>query len=359
MPDWTKSMKQTFEYYEVDPETWQDIKLLTNVKGATISRDAEVLTLGSSIIDVTGTVGECYIRVYLVTDQNGIVEKHPLGTFLAQTPVTSFDGKTRTVSMDAYTPLLELKEKSPPVGFFIPKDSSIGSIVTKLVDENARAPVVDLNTTEKIQYDFVAEIADTWLDYLTDLLANVGHTFSLDEMSRIIFATDQDVSAMQPVWTYDDSNSSILYSDVSMNHDLYGIPNVVEVCYFNDKTGQNIIRTAVNNDPNSPTSTTRRGRQIVYRVTDPDIPGLPDDDVEGGNLIQQYANDTLRMLSSVEYRISYTHGYCPVRLGDCVRLNYERAGLTNIKAKVVSQSIKCEPGCPVTENAIFTARLWG
>ena len=261
--------------------------------------------------------------------------------------------------MDAYTPLLELKEKSPPVGFFIPKDSSIGSIVTKLVDENARAPVVDLNTTEKIQYDFVAEIADTWLDYLTDLLANVGHTFSLDEMSRIIFATDQDVSAMQPVWTYDDSNSSILYSDVSMNHDLYGIPNVVEVCYFNDKTGQNIIRTAVNNDPNSPTSTTRRGRQIVYRVTDPDIPGLPDDDVEGGNLIQQYANDTLRMLSSVEYRISYTHGYCPVRLGDCVRLNYERAGLTNIKAKVVSQSIKCEPGCPVTENAIFTARLWG
>ena len=24
MPDWTKSMQQTFEYYVVDPNTWKD-----------------------------------------------------------------------------------------------------------------------------------------------------------------------------------------------------------------------------------------------------------------------------------------------------------------------------------------------
>ena len=66
----------------------------------------------------------------------------------------------------------------------------------------------------------------------------------------------------------------------------------------------------------------------------------------------------LEELSSVEYELSYTHGYCPVRIGDCVRLNYEKAGLKNIKAKVVSQNITCESGCKVTEKAVFTNKLW-
>ena len=44
-------------------------------------------------------------------------------------------------------------------------------------------------------------------------------------------------------------------------------------------------------------------------------------------------------------------------MGDCVRLNYSRAGLTNVKAKVISQSIDCRPGCPVTETAVFTMNL--
>ena len=67
----------------------------------------------------------------------------------------------------------------------------------------------------------------------------------------------------------------------------------------------------------------------------------------------------LTELSTIEYTLSYTHGYCPVRIGDCVMFNYSRAGITGIKAKVISQSIKCEPGCQVTEKAIFTTKLWG
>ena len=61
----------------------------------------------------------------------------------------------------------------------------------------------------------------------------------------------------------------------------------------------------------------------------------------------------LKELSSIEYTITYTHGYCPVHVGDCVRLNYSRAGLNNIKARVISQDIKCETGCSVTETAVF------
>ena len=76
------------------------------------------------------------------------------------------------------------------------------------------------------------------------------------------------------------------------------------------------------------------------------------------NQIDEYAEQLLRELSSIEYTVTYTHGYCPVRIGDCVRLNYARAGLNGVKAKVISQTITCEPGCPVTEKAVFTTKLW-
>ena len=81
MVNWAESMQQTFEYYIVDPGTWKDKEKLTNVKSCTINRDLDTETLGSATIDVTESLGECYVRVYLITIQNGITEKHPFGTF--------------------------------------------------------------------------------------------------------------------------------------------------------------------------------------------------------------------------------------------------------------------------------------
>ena len=351
MADWSSSMQQSFEYYIVNPLTWKDVKLLDNVKSCTINRDSDSETLGSASFNITESIGECYIRTYLITSQNGVKEKHPLGTFLVQSPSSSFDGTSQAVSMDAYTPLLELKENPPPIGYSLLKDTNIMDMAYRLVRENARAPVVKTECKNTLFNDFVSNTDDTWLTFITDLIANAKYTFDLDEMGRILFSPKQDIASLQPVWTYDDGNSSILYPDITMDHDLYGIPNVVEVVYSSGSN--NYYSRVVNDDSNSPTSTISRGREIIYRVTDPDLIGDPTE-----NQIQEYAEQLLRELSSIEYTISYKHGYCPVRIGDCVRLNYSRAKMTDIKAKVISQSITCEPGCPVTETAVFTTKLW-
>ena len=353
MVDWLSSMQQTFEYYIVNPATWKDAKKIENVKSCSISRDSDAGTLGSASINITESVGECYVRIYLITIQNGTKERHPLGTFLVQTPSTSFDGKVRNLSMDAYTPLLELKETKPPLGYSVKKGTNIMTIARQLTQENTRAPVVPASCDTNLFSDFVAETDDSWLTFLTDLLLNAKYSYDLDEMGRILFAPEQDTASLQPVWTYnDDDNSSILYPNLNMDHDLYGIPNVVEVIYSHGN-GYYYSRV-VNDDPNSPTSTVNRGREIIHRVSDPDLIGDPTE-----NQIDEYANRLLRELSSLEYTITYTHGYCPVRVGDCVCFNYSRADLKNVKAKVISQTIKCEPGCPVTEKAVFTNRLWG
>lgn len=351
MVNWNESMQRTFEYYIVDPNTWDDVKPLNNVKSCSINRDSDADTLGSAAINVTESVGESYVRVYLITIQNGVKEKHPLGTFLVQTPTSSFNGKIRSVSMDAYTPLLELKETQPPVGYSIPKDANIMENAFLIAREVVRAPVIKAECSDKLTGNFVANSSDNWITFLKDLTANAKYELALDEMGRILFAPKQDVAALQPVWTYNDDNSSILYPDFDMDHDLYGIPNVVEVIYSDGRNSYH--KRVVNDDPNSPTSTVRRGREIVHRDTNPSLTGTPTE-----LQIEEYATTLLRNLSSVEYTITYTHGYCPVRLGDCVRLNYTRAGLKDIKAKVVSQKITCTPSCEVTEKAVFTTKLW-
>lgn len=463
MVDWTKPMQQTFEYYIVDPNTWKDTKPLTKVKSCTITRDSGLDTLGSATLDVDEALGECYVRVYMVTIQNGVKEKHPMGTFLVQTPSSSFDGKVRSVSMDAYTPLLELKEKQPPIGYYVPKstkyfkveesnvtytstseevkvdngeiipdvttltgelvyagtsktdDETIyyivsgpvsyrvkrnatytvtteeldiihGSIVKdartvtgervffgktskdeevhycatgnlmdiayRLARENLRAPVSPIESDVPLNFDFVSDPSDSWFTFINDLIANANHKFVLDELGRVLFAPHQDTASLQPVWTYADDDISILYPDLEMDHDLYGIPNVVEVVYSSDT--KQLYSRVVNDDVNSPTSTVNRGRELITRITDPDLVGIPTQEQ-----IDEYARQQLRNLSTIEYTVTYSHGYCPVRIDDCVRINYSRAQLTNIKARVISQSINCEPGCKVTEKAVFTTKLWG
>ena len=351
MTDWTKSMQQTFEYYIVNPATWKDVRRINNVKSGSITRDLGVETLGSATFDIEEPLGECYIRVYLITIQNGAKDKYPLGTYLIQTPSSKFDGKNKIVSVDAYTPLLELKENPPPIGYSVLKDTNIMETAYKITKEQVRAPVVAASCTETLFSDFVANTDDTWMTFLNDLIANAKYTFALDELGRILFSPKQDMASLQPVWTFDDSNSSILYPEINMDYDLCGIPNVVEVIYSSDD--RCYYSRVVNDDSNSPTSTVSRGREIIHRVTEPILYGNPTDEQ-----VNEYAVRLLRSLSSIEYTVNYSHGYCPVKIGDCVRLNYSKAGLNGIKAKVISQSIKCEPGCPVSEKAVFTANLW-
>lgn len=350
--DWTASMEQTFEYYKVDPGTWRDTELLDAVESCDITRDLEADTLGSASLKVKETFPETYIRVYLIAKQNGVTEKVPLGTFLAQSPSSSYDGMRSTATVDAYTPLIELKENKPPLGYYMQKNMNIMTEAYTLTRNYARAPIVEAVSEEIIQDDFVANTDDTWMTFLTDFIANAKFYYDLDEMGRIIFSPIQETASLQPVWTFDDSNSSILQPELDTDHDIYGIPNVVEVIYSN--SNYQLSARAVNDDPNSAVSTVNRGREITERVENPSISGVPTQE-----MLEEYANRYLKEASTLEYTISYKHGYCPVRVGDAVRLNYKRAGLTGVKAKVISQRITCGEGCQVSETAVYTKKYWG
>ena len=352
MPDWTKPMIQTFEFFKVDGRTWKDTEKLDTVLSASITRDSDAETLGSARFTVTGELEECYIRTYLLTEQGGIKERFPLGTHLAQTPSQSFNGKYQSMSLDAYTPLIELKENPPPLGYAIPSGTNIIAKAKALVQSHARSPVVAGESSTTLDSYFIANANDKWLSFLKDLLANADSHFEVDETGRIIFAQNQDARSMQPVWIYSDDNSSILLPSITVERDLYGIPNVVEVVFSNGS--QNFTAIAKNENPLSPISTVARGREIIHRETKPELLYATTQ-----AQVNAYAKQLLRDLSCLEYTVSYSHGFCPVRVGDCVRLNYTAAGIEGINARVVSQTINCATGCTVQEKAKFSISLIG
>lgn len=351
MIDWTKSMTQSYEFYIVDPFTWKDKERVYTIESCTINRDETNATLGSATINGSNVLDECYLRIYLVVIQNGVTEKIALGTYMIQSPSTSFDGKKYTISMDAYTPLIELKEDYPSIGYSLMKQQPIMQIASSLCRENMRAPVIETTSNDKLYEDFVANPDDSWLTFISDLIANAKYKFALDPYGRVGFEPIVDVASLQHVWQYNDDNSSILLPSLKDDRDLYGVPNVVEVIYSTNETM--LFSRVVNDDSNSPISTVNRGREIVHRETNPKIIGKPTQEY-----LDVYATQLLKNLSSLEHKITYSHGYCPVRVGDCVLLNYRRAGLRDVKAKVISQSIQCGTGCTVEETAVYTTNLW-
>lgn len=365
MIDWTKSMRQTFEYYIVDPATWANKGTVDFITSSTVKRDLKSDTLGSAQIDCDQVLPECYIRIYLIAEQGLETHRECLGTWLCQTPGVSSDGRVSKSSIDAYTPLIELKEKNPPIGYFLAGGTNIVDMAYRITRENVRAPVVRSAGTDTLPDGFVSELSDTWFTFLTDLLSYGGYRYDLDELSRIIFAPEQDLNSLQPRWTYDDGNSSILLPDVDLDRDLYGIPNVLEVVYSMDH--HVFYSKVVNDDPNSPISTVRRGREVTSRITDPEMTGAPEKsrhmsegEIEAfQTVLDNYTRYELRNMSSLEYTLTYSHAYNNVRPGDCILFDYKRSGLEKVKAKVVSQSIKCQTGCIVEETAVYTTNLWG
>lgn len=351
-PDWSSSMQQTYEYYIVDPATWSDLEKLDNVENCTITRDLENETKGSASITSETDLSEKYVRCYLIAFQSGYTYKIPIGTHMYQAPGFDYNGKRHIVSQDGYTPLIELKESMPPVGYALRKSDQIMALAYSIAIEHMRAPLIDCDNTKTLSKNFVSDVNDTWLTFLTDLIGTAGYEFAIDALGQIFFEATKDTSALQPVYIYNDDNSSILYPEVKMQRDLYGVPNVVEVVY-SPSDGTPIYARAANNNKDSIVSIKSRGREVVHRETNPEVPeGATQDD------LKEYATQLLKNLSAFEYQITYTHGYCPVELGDCVELNYERAGINHVKARVIRQVIKCEPGCPVEETAVYTQQLW-
>ncbi len=344
--DWTKEMRQTFEFYEVDPRTWQNVRLLPQVVSAEITCDDELPTGGSATFEASEDVGEVYVRTYLVAEQGGERSAECLGTHMAQTCSDDHDGKSRLLKLEAYTSLIELKGDCPPLGHHVSAGRLAGDAAAQAAAEHCRAPVDGSPGAVALAVHYRCEPDQTWLDLVAALAAKEGRRPYPTPLGRITFIPGRNAAALVPVWKFTDDTASIVRPEISHARDYYGVPNRVEVVWSGEAGCLSAI--AENHSPDSPLSIENRGWVWLYRETSPDLEDPTQEDV------QAYADSLLTDLSTVDHEVTYTHGYVPaVKVGTCVELDLRRAKV-RARAVVASQRIVCGTGCQVEERAVWT-----
>lgn|GEM_PF-703325 len=350
--DWESGYGVSFEFWEVDKDTFKDARRLYYVEECEIVRDAGDETLGSA----TMTIGdrtideETYIRVYLMAEQpagSGNVERVCLGTFLSQVPIVKMDGKGLERPLELSTPLKELADDNPPAGYTVRAGTDAVKAL-EYIHKRGHVKVVHSTATAKVPKDITANDSDTWLSFGTAVLESVNMERTLDPYGYVGFAPVKDAGALATSYTYADNFVSILMPEAELTCDWHNVPNVVEVLVSTSSTLFKV--QCVNDDPSSNVSTVKRGRIKRERVNNPE-------GVTTKEQAQVYARSKLRELSCSEREVTYTHGYCPVRLGDGVRLYYGEYSL-DCDLKVKRQVIRCRTDLEVEETGTYTEVLW-
>lgn len=350
--DWTRSLQVTWRYCLVDPQTWDDAGTLGSVKSCSISWDAETETLvsGSLEVDETFPEDECYVRVWCDATQDRRTERFAVATLICQASSDASEGTVRTFSVEAHSPLLELQDDMPPVGWSVSGrvDAAVSSICAHM-----RSPLVEYESAASLPTPVVAGEEDTWLTMLWAVLDAADLMPTVNGMGETEIAPRTARWTMNPTVTLSDTDQrGVLWVDMSRETSLFGIPNRFEVIW---SSGDSTFRSvATNDDPASPTSTAMRGRVVSMRETNPD--GLMANPTQ--EAVDAFAQKRLREESVVTRTYSLKAGFMPLRLGMAVMLDLTKLGAYEV-AVIGSMDMDCDVEAGMSLTLTSTRELWG
>lgn len=348
--DWTRSLGIRWMYSVVDPSTWLDSYWLDEVASCTATWDSDTATVSSASIELSDKIPpECYVRAYCEATQDGVTERFAVGTWLVQTPSRGSDNTKATMSCQAYSPLLELQDQLPPIGW-----SASGSVDDAIYDvcSHMRAPLVASPTGVTLASQVVAADGDTWLDVFWALCDAADIDAAIDGMGRIAPRPKVAPWALNPSITLDDRGErGILSAEATEETDLYDIPNRMEVIVSDSV--KSVFGSYTNDRPESPVSTVSRGRVVSRRETNPD--GL----MAGCTQAQavEFAERLLREASVLTKTWTVTAGVMPITLGDCVRLRHSMLGVDEI-ATVTKVDMTLDVTAQMALTLSSTREVW-
>lgn len=214
--------------------------------------------------------------------------EHNLGVFMPATPKDSDDGVSRRVGVEAYDRCWRVRDTNSAGLLYWPAGTLYLDAVEQLLVE-AGIGIVIKTPTDAV----FAEAREDWdvgTSYLTvvnQLLGEINYNplwFNAEGAAILEPVSVPDASAIDHILDASDPETCVL-PGISRETDVYSAPNVfIAICANPDKEGL-MAATAKNENPQSPLSVQRRGRQIC-QVTQVD--NIADQDA-----LQAYA-DKLR-----------------------------------------------------------------
>ena len=337
----------------VDRGTGHEVERLDGVlDGGSIERNQDTSVTEQASLNYVGAIDgleRVLLRVYADLDyEDGSTESIALGTFVPDASRVDVTGDgANNAPLTLYGRLRELQDDM----FDAPVSIPAGSNPVDIAAGWCRAAGLTVAAYPACSYRLGSVMTfgggqdgDSKLAVVNKLLDLAGwqsaRTNPYGEVVLQPYVRPQDKS---PVWEFVEGEGARFVRQMTDEIDWFNVANKMIVSYANNDT--EVVGVAVDDDPQSPFSVQARGRVIARREQYSDVP----DNLTGASL-QEYANakalDLLTTEQSVIRRITLTHIYAPVTIGDVITVSYP-SGSVHGRYAVRTQKISLVGGLPV------------
>ena len=338
--NWARSYSSEWRVFRVNRKTWADDEKLTGVDSASIARTADGSLLESGDMEVTGDFKTDYYRIVMTAKQGGEVVREDVATLLFDISDGEHDYGTVKNKAKGYSVLYPASTTAVMTGEYAPAGVDGAKYAKELLESAINAPV-EVEGSFILNDNIVHEPGTYILDAVWAVLnagPDGGYVIQIDGRGVVHIRP----RPTEPALVLDNAARGVILNGIEYTSDVSKIPNRYIVIDGNNKT------LAVNDDPNSPVSTVKRG----YYVDEVDTSPTPID----GETLGEYARRKLRQLSILETEYSYKREYAPTVL----LYSKIRASITGLSGdlRVKSQSIDCGHGIMVSEKVTEETALW-
>lgn len=343
--DWSEPFHSEYRYMRVSRSSGAETARLAGfLDGGSIERNAgtQVKEKGSVVHSGPLDLGSDLVRVYL--DATGMYTgwsvSVPLGTFLPSTISRDVDGAVSTCKVELTGRLGELAQDQFERPVSVPSGADPVAKAAEIarsagLDVIADASTYRLSTAWTFGLD--NEDGESKLDAVNDLLEIAGFSSATtDPMGRVLMRRYVPPGEREPVHFFREGRDARFLRPMTDERDASDVANVVVVVYSDQES--TVVGTAVDSDPRSPYSTVSMGRRIVARYEYSDVATQQEADAKAAEL--------LRTNRSVIRRVTFTHVYAPLTIGDVVSMDYATGGVRETLS-IRTQSVDLAAGCPV------------
>lgn len=326
--DWSTHRITKTEFVRVEWPTLRELGGYGCFTGGTLefSINTDIRAQGSLdfIASSEPPSGGSMVRVYVaVEDAAGDSHREALGTFFVVDPPATYGGGTVSGTVELESVLMVPMGAYPVRYVTFKKGANAVSEAVSIL--RGMGITVSAESTYTLPADIVYSPDDSWLTIVNDLLSRAGYSACTpDAMGGIEIAPYAEPGDRPVRWTFDDGERSIMEPDVVRSDNSADIPNAVRAVYEDDDGC--IWAAAINDSPDSPTSTVSRGFERTSKL---DVSELEGDSREA--MLESLKAACARSLESSSAGIEYvelSHAWVPLRAGDAAAVEYKSAGKT-------------------------------
>lgn len=255
-------IREHFRYYLLTNEG-NFKRELTNVESCSVSYNSLSRLKQSASITISLNLNEKLdandmIRVIHVLNE----KETPIGTFLISTPISNINPFMKTIDIECYSTLWLLDANKTISRLAVYKGTNVVNEIIRILGEyNIHISIAPSTKTTSTDREW--EIGTPILDICNDLLKSINYTTLYIDALGAFSAKEYELPQDRGIeFAYDETDkSNILEDSIKSEIDLFDVPNIF-VKYVNNPDAPNLIGSFENSNPQSPTSTANRPKNV-------------------------------------------------------------------------------------------------